>query len=93
MDLCKYPRELNTREDYEFVRNNFPRKYWEEDYKKLLNDSFEDVPVARVSILTTKVEKDETTGEEKEIHEITSRKDFDVKTKKGKEKWISLVKH
>ena len=93
MDLSKYPRELNTREDYEFVRNNFPRKYWEEDYKKLLNDSFEDVPVARLSILTTKVEKDETTGEEKEIHEITSRKDFDVKTKKGKEKWISLVKH
>ena len=93
VELSNYPRELNTREDYEFVRNNFPRKYWEEDYKRLLDDSFEDIPVAKVSILTTKVEDDDGSGEEKEIHEITARKDFDVKTKKGKEKWISLVKH
>lgn len=32
-----YPKHLNTREDYEYVRANFPRKKWEKDFKNLLN--------------------------------------------------------
>lgn len=32
-----YPKFLNTREDYEFVRDNFDRSEWEKDFQYLLD--------------------------------------------------------
>lgn len=32
-----YPKFLNTKEDYEYVRANFPREEWEKDFKALLD--------------------------------------------------------
>lgn len=31
-----YPKHLNTREDYEYVRTHFPRVMWEDDFRGLL---------------------------------------------------------
>lgn len=31
-----YPKMLNSKDDYEFVRNKFPREEWQEDFKSLL---------------------------------------------------------
>jgi hypothetical protein len=32
-----YPKHLNTREDYEYVKAHFPKKYWQKDFKLLLD--------------------------------------------------------
>lgn len=32
-----YPKFLNTKEDYEYVRKNFPKEQWEQDFKALLD--------------------------------------------------------
>lgn len=39
--MVGYPKFLNTKEDYEFVRVNFPREQWESDFKALLNERYE----------------------------------------------------
>jgi predicted SAM-dependent methyltransferase len=31
-----YPKHLNTKQDYEYVRKNFPKRKWEKDFKALL---------------------------------------------------------
>lgn len=31
-----YPKHLNTRTDYEFVRTHFPKAMWKDDFKVLL---------------------------------------------------------
>lgn len=36
-----YPKTLNSREDYEYVRTNFPKSEWEQDYQDLLNTVYE----------------------------------------------------
>ena len=46
----EYPKLLQTREDYEFIMTNFPKKKWEPDVHKLLFDAFEDVLVGVVKI-------------------------------------------
>lgn len=32
-----YPKNLNTKEDYEYVRANFPAEEWKPDWQKLLH--------------------------------------------------------
>lgn len=39
--MVGYPKFLNTKEDYEYVRANFPREQWEPDFKALLNERYE----------------------------------------------------
>ena len=39
--MVGYPKFLNTKEDYEFVRANFPKEEWESDFKALLNERYE----------------------------------------------------
>ena len=39
--MVGYPKFLNTKEDYEFVRANFPKEQWESDFKALLNERYE----------------------------------------------------
>ena len=36
-----YPKNLNTREDYEYVLANFPREDWEQDFCDLLVTVYE----------------------------------------------------
>ena len=35
--MVGYPKFLNTKEDYEYVRNNCPKNEWEKDFKALLD--------------------------------------------------------
>lgn len=35
--MVGYPNTLNSREDYEYVKNHFPKSMWEQDFKNLLN--------------------------------------------------------
>ena len=39
--MVGFPKFLNTKEDYEFVRANFPKEQWESDFKALLNERYE----------------------------------------------------
>lgn len=34
--MIGYPKHLNTKADYEFVRTHFPKNNWEKDFKNLL---------------------------------------------------------
>lgn len=34
--MIGYPKHLNTKADYEYVRNNFPKEMWEKDFRVLL---------------------------------------------------------
>ena len=36
-----YPKHLNTKEDYEYVRQNFSKEAWEEDFKNLLDTQYD----------------------------------------------------
>ena len=36
-----YPKHLNTKEDYEYVRQNFSKEVWEEDFKNLLDTQYD----------------------------------------------------
>ncbi len=33
-----YPKYLNTKEDYEYVKAHFPKEQWQPDYKALLDE-------------------------------------------------------
>lgn len=35
--MVGYPKSLNTKADYEFVRKNFPKEKWREDFQNLLD--------------------------------------------------------
>lgn len=35
--MVGYPKSLNTKEDYEFVRKNFPKENWRKDFQDLLD--------------------------------------------------------
>lgn len=49
-DNIKYPMILRTREDYEFIINNFPKEKWEKDVHKLLFDAYEDTLVGVLEV-------------------------------------------
>ena len=64
--MVGYPKFLNTKEDYEYVRNNFPKNEWEKDFKALLDGEKDWFNVGETDdgIIddTHKVIKDEQTG-------------------------------
>lgn len=35
-----YPKFLNTKADYEYVRTHFPREKWEQDFKNLISTQY-----------------------------------------------------
>ncbi len=39
--MVGYPKFLNTKEDYEFVRANFPKEKWKADFQSLLDTRFD----------------------------------------------------
>lgn len=64
--LVGYPKHLNTKEDYEFVRRNFIKTEWENDFKALLDGEKEWFNVGEtadgISDSTHKVIVDEQSG-------------------------------
>ena len=65
--MLGYPKNLNSKLDYEFVRENFPREKWENDFRGLLDD-------AKVWLYTETLESKEA-GIEDETHKIVEQKD------------------
>lgn len=64
-----YPKTLNTKFDYLYVRDNFPKEFWEKDFKALLDTQYEwfnkgELKEGEVGIedLSHKVITDENTG-------------------------------
>ena len=55
LSLSEYPKVLKTKEDYLFVKENFPFRYWMEDLVKLEEESYEQIVVA---VLDKKDEKE-----------------------------------
>ncbi len=43
-----YPKTLNTKEDYAYVKENFPEGQWKPDYQKLLDSMNDWVPVGKL---------------------------------------------
>lgn len=39
--MVGYPHTLNTREDYEFVRQYFPKEKWQADFQNLLDSMYQ----------------------------------------------------
>jgi hypothetical protein len=65
-----YPKNLNTKEDYEYVRQHFPADQWKPDYQKLLDsekdwffDSVLDDAESGIEDATHKVMTSESEGE------------------------------
>jgi 16S rRNA C967 or C1407 C5-methylase (RsmB/RsmF family) len=40
-----YPKHLNTKQDYEFVRKHFPKRKWEKDFQALLKSEKTWLPI------------------------------------------------
>lgn len=60
-----YPKHLNCKADYEYVRQNFPREMWEHSFKSMLDTCawFNTGEVEEgVTDDTHKVEEDKETG-------------------------------
>lgn len=65
--MVGYPKHLNTKEDYEFVRKNFPKEKWASAFQSLLDTCFEwfnagEIASDGVTDDTHKVVTDEQTG-------------------------------
>lgn len=39
--MVGYPKSLKTKEDYEYVRNNFSKEMWKKDFQALLDSSYD----------------------------------------------------
>jgi hypothetical protein len=65
-----YPKHLNTKQDYEYVRNNFPKRKWEKDFQALLN--------SEKAWQVTNTLTDESKGIEDEMHKVIKSDDLVV---------------
>ena len=66
--MVGYPKYLNTKDDYEFVRKNFPKDMWQPTFESLLDtrrDWFNEGEITGTGITdeTHKVIIDEQSGE------------------------------
>jgi hypothetical protein len=61
--MLEYPQTLETREDYEFIRKNFPKNIWDHDYLELLMDAYTNVVVGKSPTWYFKDEKDPESAE------------------------------
>ena len=62
-----YPKHLNTKADYEYVRRNFNRSFWEKDFANLLKTTHE---WCKTGVLSP-----EDTGIEDETHDVIKEYD------------------
>ena len=62
-----YPKYLNSREDYEYIRKNFPKEEWKKDFKALIDTRLEWFNTGKtdagVNDETHKVVEDKDSGE------------------------------
>lgn len=60
--MVGYPKTLNTKADYEFVRKNFPKDKWGKDFQNLLD--------TRLAWFNTGVIVDGQTGVTDDTHKV-----------------------
>jgi len=65
-----YPKHLNTKKDYEYVRNNFSKRKWEKDFTTLLESE-------KAWQVTKTLKKDEE-GLDDKIHKVIEAEDTRV---------------
>ena len=63
-----YPKYLNTKEDYYYVKENFPKEMWAKDWQALLD--------SRKNWFFEKNLNDKSEGVEDETHKIVEMKDM-----------------
>jgi glycogen synthase len=62
-----YPKHLNTKQDYEYVRNHFPKRKWRKDFEALLE--------GEKAFQVTKTLADGEKGVEDETHKVIESDD------------------
>ena len=67
-----FPKHLNTRADYEYVRINFPPEQWRPAFQRLLDDRFSWLPSGPL--------KDNEEGVEDKTHRVIEFRDENGKT-------------
>jgi hypothetical protein len=65
-----YPKHLNTKQDYEYVRKNFPKRKWEKDFQALLESE-------KAWQVTKSLSKEENDVEDK-THKVIEAEDTRV---------------
>lgn len=63
-----YPKHLNSKEDYIYVKENFPKEYWEKDFQNLLD--------TRCNWVTVKELESKEDGIEDSTHKIIEAEDY-----------------
>lgn len=71
--MVGYPKTLNTREDYEFVRQYFPKEKWQADFQNLLDSMYQWYNVGTIA--------DESAGVSDDTHKIVIDEDRNTGTK------------
>lgn len=71
--MIGYPKHLNTKEDYEYVKDNFPAEEWKPYYQELLDTQKDWFPIGEV---------EESNGITDDTHKIVEEKDLTNKTTK-----------
>jgi predicted SAM-dependent methyltransferase len=65
-----YPKHLNTKHDYEYVRKSFPKRKWEKDFQALLE--------SEKAWQVTKTLSKEENGVEDKTHKVFEAEDTRV---------------
>ena len=80
----KYPKILETREDYDYVIKNFPREIWLPDYKELFDNAFYSKVIGKNAVVKDGIATFDDISEEeaKEVQENSNKwkdwKELDV---------------
>jgi len=74
-----YPKTLNTKEDYEYVKANFPKAQWKPDYQKLLDSMKDWVPTGKL--------KSERDGITDSTHKVTEENNVEDSGEKAYVQW------
>ena len=71
----KYPRTLETREDYDYVIKNFPREMWLPDYKEVFDSGFYNKVIGKNVVITDGIATydDVTDDEVKEVQSNSNK--------------------
>ncbi|WP_303104101.1 hypothetical protein [uncultured Mitsuokella sp.] len=67
--MVGYPHTLNTKEDYLFVKANFPKEKWQGDYQNLLDSMYQWYNVGAIA--------DEAAGTADDTHKIVANENRD----------------
>ncbi len=73
--MIGYPKTLNTKEDYLYVKENFPKSEWRQDFKDLLDTQYD--------WFYEKTLADDDEGVTDDTHKVVEMKENDESTKKA----------